>query len=899
MLRIACESCHAPYQVDERRVPPAGLKMRCPKCGHSFVVKQNGETAPVETAPSKEGTPSANRSKATMVGVAAQSGASPATRTAAAASVDEPASQRETAPELPRMGPQGSAIAAAAKLTRPELPKTRPEAPKSPPKPPPPAPRKVEKSGFEDLPAARSEGKSGPLDVDLPAAKPTAKIPATRPPLDADLPAAKAPMATGAAKPRLDSDRDLPARAKTSPAVPKPKAPEPQAPAARDMMELDLPANASDLPARAEVGLPARGGDSADPFTDDPFGGPDSFGEIDLPALGENLPSVPNQLPAVANSLPEVAGTLPAVANALPAVGQTLPKVADALPAKANYGSLVDEGDPFGAPISEAPSHALNAHDGGAGGGSPFDDLDEMDGFGAALLGPARTQKEAKERDLGATDVDAPHDHAEPVHAHGPAPSTDASPKEKGFGEVDLGGSSSEESASLDAGAELDLGTSTAPEDGTELALPMQSGITAAATGRKRTPDAGPPKKRSRAPAIFAACIVVIAAAGAGLHFTPYGLFGRNFISDTIHQKEYDQAATRLVGVTRAKAATDVFSDSLAATEDAAREHAALPRAHGVAAYAALTEFLAQLRFGRVPERAARANLWMQEIPPEKEHVFAPVARALQTALDKDLPGAVAALEAAANGASAEPVALEIALGRGEVELQRRSGQDAVTAFTKAAAIEEGPRAHFGLARAYVLLEDVEPANKEIQATLKLSPNHVGARTLSARSLWDFDRNEKDALQLLAKVIEGATGTAGTDDSNVSLNDLADAYAERGWIHLAKGRATEARAAFDGGLKAEPQNIRALLGYGELFFNEGRYAEALARFDLAMQTAASDPVVVVANAKAKMMLERLQDAKTQLAAAKAEHPENWRVSYWLARTEQTLGNQEATEKEYA
>ena len=39
MLKVECESCKAPYQIDERRVPAAGLKMRCPKCGHSFVVK--------------------------------------------------------------------------------------------------------------------------------------------------------------------------------------------------------------------------------------------------------------------------------------------------------------------------------------------------------------------------------------------------------------------------------------------------------------------------------------------------------------------------------------------------------------------------------------------------------------------------------------------------------------------------------------------------------------------------------------------------------------------------------------------------------------------------------------------------------------------------------------------
>src|ERR1019366_6856361 len=45
MLKVECEACKAPYQVDERRVPATGLKMRCPKCGHSFVV-QNPAGAP-------------------------------------------------------------------------------------------------------------------------------------------------------------------------------------------------------------------------------------------------------------------------------------------------------------------------------------------------------------------------------------------------------------------------------------------------------------------------------------------------------------------------------------------------------------------------------------------------------------------------------------------------------------------------------------------------------------------------------------------------------------------------------------------------------------------------------------------------------------------------------------
>ena len=38
MFKVECPGCKAPYQVDERRVPSSGLKMRCPKCGTSFQV---------------------------------------------------------------------------------------------------------------------------------------------------------------------------------------------------------------------------------------------------------------------------------------------------------------------------------------------------------------------------------------------------------------------------------------------------------------------------------------------------------------------------------------------------------------------------------------------------------------------------------------------------------------------------------------------------------------------------------------------------------------------------------------------------------------------------------------------------------------------------------------------
>src|SRR5512139_3340510 len=60
MVKVECHGCSAPYQVDERRIPPAGLKMRCPKCGASLLVQrpgQGGEAAPLAPPAPPPGAP--------------------------------------------------------------------------------------------------------------------------------------------------------------------------------------------------------------------------------------------------------------------------------------------------------------------------------------------------------------------------------------------------------------------------------------------------------------------------------------------------------------------------------------------------------------------------------------------------------------------------------------------------------------------------------------------------------------------------------------------------------------------------------------------------------------------------------------------------------------------------
>src|SRR4051794_13858699 len=64
MVKVECDGCKAPYQIDEKRIPPAGLKMRCPKCGTNLVVMKPGGAdadlpapAPAKASPFKGAPP--------------------------------------------------------------------------------------------------------------------------------------------------------------------------------------------------------------------------------------------------------------------------------------------------------------------------------------------------------------------------------------------------------------------------------------------------------------------------------------------------------------------------------------------------------------------------------------------------------------------------------------------------------------------------------------------------------------------------------------------------------------------------------------------------------------------------------------------------------------------------
>src|SRR6478736_4906428 len=393
MFKVECPGCKAPYQVDERRIPASGLKMRCPKCGTSFKVDppadgrgvgSSGVTGgalglgaepesmppPALAAPSAAPRASVDL-RGTMLGVApaAAAAARPAVPAnlkgtmlgvAPAAGGGAPAGPPRPQNPPPRpaqnlkgtmlsVAPLAPAVPATAPAAPPAAPAARPAAPAAaaPPaasagKPPPMPPRK----GAEAKPLPALDPEAFFDDSDLPAAaEPKPRVPPPRPELvsDLDLPAPIAPTPVGAVPAARAPLADLPAAPSAFADLPMPSAPTPftDLPAPSAFADLPLPSAFDDLPLPAAP-APAR-----------PAAAPLSFDlDLDLPAtaspkapaarvsspgLDLDLPSVSPRsisgvgLPSVSPRSPNPAGNLPSPAR---------PGDASAAPSRRAFGEV-------------------------------------------------------------------------------------------------------------------------------------------------------------------------------------------------------------------------------------------------------------------------------------------------------------------------------------------------------------------------------------------------------------------------------------------------------------------------------------------------------------------------------------------------------------------------------
>jgi predicted Zn finger-like uncharacterized protein len=821
MFNVECEGCKAPYQVDERRVPPTGLKMRCPKCGASFVVQRpadgllGGRSSPADAADLGAELPALVASKG------------PRPPVPAAPQADLPASLPGRGPPRPGAGPPG---APAANLGPPSAPAETVRGA--------PSPATLDDFDF-DLPAALGPARpraAPALELDLPAAEPArpkAPPPPPRPPaappaapsFEADLPAvlsAGLPAVSSAGLPQVSS-AGLPTRPK---AGALPSVLDPARSGARALgAELPSPSPRLELPA-VSPGLPA------------PKGKGSSFGEIDLPLLSPEAPTLSALLP---NAHPGPASGPPAKLAGAFTLGSDPPQeiLDDDLVS-------LDSGKP---PAGPGGKPAVTRQ---GGGGTAFGELSLGDD------------------DNGEASLES----LPPLQKPAPAPAPPGPPPVED--DMEFGG--------------IPQAAETKASDAPRLApLVAPPKVSRAPSAR---PATAPAKASSHKGRVVAGLLALLVVGGASLEvLTPFGAFGRHALVDWLNSDKINAEQSKAIEEARRLLASDTFPDTRRAIAEVDTAQSKSPRAVGLLAYGAFVGYSAELRYGRGPDIDAHAKQQLAQIPADKPLAFAELARAAQAAVESQLPRAKQILESLAQR---EKQNVDVALLAGEVELSAKDAQKALDDFTRAGALDGGAaRSSFGIARANAALGNDDAAVAQAKKVLAASPKHVGARLLIARALWTKSRDEAGATSFLTEVTaKGPTREAA------SPAELVEALTAMARVHMARSRMTQAETALDEALKIDPKAGPALAGMGEVLYRQGRFTDALARFEAGIQADPEGSAAKIGAAKTKIALERLQEAKEQLKKLRDARPNDFEVVYWLGRTEEALGDKAAAERIY-
>jgi tetratricopeptide (TPR) repeat protein len=892
MIKVACISCENPYELDERRLPPSGLKMKCPKCGTSFLVFPDARTAPAPTAPIKPLAPPPPKpvpkpppppQRGPTIGLEEiDTEDLPAPRRAAGpAAVDDgldlPAPRGAKPVPAPPRGLLGDDL---------DLPAPRVAAPQAPspadeldlPAPRGASPASVAPAHDLDLPAPRRAAPAS-IDLDLPA--PRAKGPASVRPalanaertpfdepepspgrLDLDLPAPRraGPLDDGLDLPAPKGassglDLDLPAPRRGAPARPLDELDLP-APKGGGGMELDLPAPVGGGGMGLDLDLPqprrgASGGGGLGAIDlPAPVGG-GNFGDLDLPQPsrrggGGEITDLPQ--PAGFSDLPGIAAGLPAPAAGLPA--------------------------PARRPPTDLPS--LDA------GG--LDDL-ELPPPKASKLRPATAELEL------------------------PLPAA----RDRGHGEIDLGGDPS--------GSRDDMEFADIPQESPSRVDVPRAQIVDKPAGGAASAAAKPP---SRLPLILGVgAIALLGGVGGALSFTPFGPFGYYALEQVFFAGDQGQ-----VDATIQRADALVLSDDPGSARDALVQLGTLRHDAGVnralLARSLVHESLYVSRFADDMGGGVRAAAIRQRL--EERNPDDPML-ALAFAADQLRQGNASGAEgrlAAARAFRADDPFVDIVAG--EAALGREAWADARAAFQTALSHNGGAMAQWGIARsllgqtraaraaAFGAAEGTElPPEADaaetaaaIAATLAANPRHVEARIETARAAW-AQGNDTTALPLLAEVV-GDAAVEGQSLATTST-ERAAAYVLLGEIHEHRGRLSQALEAYEHANEASSTDVEALLGAGRMFLAQNRAADALARFESVLGRADAAEVrastgrsaaqeATLGAARGMMESDRGQEARSSLEALAAERPDDGEILLWFGRAEEELEHDDAAEFQY-
>jgi predicted Zn finger-like uncharacterized protein len=617
------------------------------------------------------------------------------------------------------------------------------------------------------------------------------------------------------------------------------------------------------LPDVLSAGLPAVS-DVALPEVLAP--GVSSFGRIDLPvARPAELPDVRGRMGFDEVDLPGVGESLPTVAGAwgeanLPLVGESLPmhkgraSGAQAFDGETPFGAFDPaEGDPF------------------AGSEAEFGTPDSPDPFGA----PGGDEDEFAPAEARAG--------GQGSHAHAGG---------AGYGEVDIGSTEGGDSAleTADDGMEFEAipQHDSAPAGRAAAHASVHTDNfdgDAAGSTLELGPERKAPKQRRRQMVAMAA-IGLSAIAGGALALVPaVGPFGIHFVVDQIKRGEHERLAAKLVGDTREAESRDTLSALQGPLKALAQAHDVAPRFEPLSLRSAIHHYKAVLRYGPLPNAETTAKVALDQVDPDSDDSLVRLARAARSAIAH---GADAKAQLEALGADIDARQL-----LGELALHEQDWAGASNVWSALAKSQpDSARAAFGVARAALGLGKLSEAMTEARHVLALNPEHVGAPILMLEA-------QRGLLQENAEKAAAADSTEQLAAAvarvlpNASPGEAALAHCVLGELHSSQGRAQPAQQEFEAALIIDRSLPRALIGLGEVLHLAGRHTEALARFEAAAHAEPKSLPALLGIAKSQIELAHLKEAKAVLAQLSESHKDQPDVIFWTAKAEQALGENDA------
>ncbi|HKO51160.1 MAG TPA: tetratricopeptide repeat protein [Polyangiaceae bacterium] len=643
-------------------------------------------------------------------------------------------------------------------------------------------------------------------------------------------------------------------------------------------------------PARGSVELPSLAG----------RGRASSAGfELDdgLPLVGGNLPTLggvglPERshagLPSLGAGLPVYQSSgLPSPSSGPPALGgsasSSSPPRFDALDFDIERAPSLPPD--FGLDPVQSPNPRASRAD--------FGEL-ELPLGGAPSLPPAAAgySAEAEEADLFG-DV-APH---APVRKSPPArAAAEAIVRQSGggtaYGEVNLGDEGGEAEVPLEAGPpagrrDEDMEFGAIPqEDQPRAALGTAAPAHVTAPIGRASPELR--KRKRKLDLRLYGGLLVVFVAGASLALVPsVGPFGAYLVIDQLKAGEYAKLIESTVTHAQKEMARDTYPEAKRAILTVEASRASAKRVRQLPAYAAFSAFAEELRFGSDPAIHARGSVLLDELAKYPDTPYVAHARAARAAAEGQIARAKQLFDGLPQPAAGDS---DQAFLHGEIALRAGDPKAAVAAWQQAVRVQKSPRSAFGLARANYAAADTAAAAAAAREALAHNPEHVGARILLARISSAARSGEAEALRLL--------GSIAKSPAAASPDELVDAQTLLGDIHLARSRMTQAEAAYTDALKINPKAARALNGLGDALYRAGRFSEAQARFEASTQADPGDISAKIGVAKAKLSLERVDDASADLKKLRETYPTSVPVAYWFGRAQEAAGNRAVAETVY-